>query len=246
MEQAFTIHCNHHKDRSAEYLDKGCCEFICNECYNAKDPLEEIPIAMIKIQPIIQRTMRLMRLKSYQAAMAQTKKEISQIIDGMLNSINAEDEVICKEFKNKKEVELSSVMIGAIKKDKNIVGFDKKCVEALGDKIKSDLNLFNEKAVGIIKECSNMAGKVDSSVNSNSVKANTKKETSALKQLNAISEVEREIIKKKEKPKAFEGKPMQASHTVKPIKTKELVIEELRQLYKPNNEIGKMFKRKFD
>ena len=215
MEQAFTIHCNHHKDRSAEYLDKGCCEFICNECYNAKDPLEEIPIAMIKIQPIIQRTMKLMLLKSYQAAM----KEISQIIDGMLNSINAEDEVICKEFKNKKEVELSSVMIGAIKKDKNIVGFDKKCVDALGDKIKSDLNLFNEKAVGIIKECSNMAGKVDSSV---------------------------EIIKKKEKPKAFEGKPMQASHTVKPIKTKELVIEELRQLYKPNNEIGKMFKRKFD
>jgi len=77
------------------------------QCYNAKDPLEEVPIAMIKIQPIIQTTVKLMRLKNL-------KKDIATIID-------AEDEVISKEFQNKEEVELSSVLIGATNNEKALL-----------------------------------------------------------------------------------------------------------------------------
>ena len=62
---------------------------------------------MIKIQPIIQTTVKLMRLKNL-------KKDIATIID-------AEDEVISKEFQNKEEVELSSVLIGATNNEKALL-----------------------------------------------------------------------------------------------------------------------------
>jgi len=182
--------------------------------------------------------MKLMRSKDYQIAMNMMKNNIIMVIDSMLNSILAEDEIVSKEFKNKKEKEISSLMIEAIRKDINIVGIDKKSLETIEDKMKTELNVWNKTAISAIKGKLDMANKLNVSENSIN-QAITEEKASASKQLNSTNGIERDNENVKEKLKAQKKETKQASQTIKPIKTKEQVIEELGKVYKPNESIGK-------
>ena len=229
MEQVFTIHCNHHKERSAEYLDKECCEFICHECYHVRDQFEKEGIIAIEtVKHAIKKTMKLMNLRDYQRSMVNIQKDMTMTIDCILNSIMEDMEEISQKFDNK-EAELSSVMIDAIKKNIVIAGFDKKELAIVGERIKAELISFNEKAIKATNEITKMGE--TQIIDSSDCKNEANVENKALIQLNLINGIQREDYKEIEKRK-------NPKIEVKPTNTKEQVIEELRKAYKPNEEIG--------